>query len=143
MKKPDFFNKAVSEKLGERLKQQLPNHNPFDVVKLVNRFFWREGVRKNISKAEHRSIFVKNLGTFTVKRKVLYSEIADMIWRIRRIRKAKRYKERTRNIIETQLIENLRNLLALRNEIAIERYNKYDVKNNRTFKTSTESTKES
>lgn len=133
MKKPDFFNKAVSEKLGIDI----------NIVKQVNRFFWREGVRKNISKATHRSIFVKNIGTFTVKRKVLYSQIYDVIWRIRRIRCAKRYKETTKITIENQLIENLRNLLILRNEIAIERYNKYDVKTIRINQVSTTSTEES
>lgn len=115
MKKPDFFYKACAEK--EEL--------DFNLVKKVNTYFWRKGVRANLASAKYRAIFIKNIGTITISRYKLNEEIKELIAKIRNTRKSQKLKPQT---IEKALIfyyQNLKELLKRRNEIAWEVYNYY------------------
>lgn len=119
MYRPDFFNKTIAEKLGERLKKELPDHNPLSIVKQVNRYYWRKGVRKNLSEANYTAIFIKNLGTIAVSQKKLRKHIFEVIEGIRKVRNSKWITPEKKIIIEERLINNLKKLLVRRNELAL------------------------
>ena len=112
MKKPDFFNKACAEKLGIDI----------TVVKKVNSYFWKKGVKSNLSKAKYRAIFIKNFGTISVSYYKLNVEIIETIAKIRALRVHKRKKEITKKLAIGELTRNLTQLLKRRNEIAWELY---------------------
>ena len=128
MKKPDFFNKACSEKLNIDLA----------VVKKVNSYFWKKGVKSNLSNAKYRAIFIKNLGTITVSYYKLNREILEIIAKIKAIRVHKTKKELTKKLAIGNLTRNLTELLKRRNEIAWELYNNRNVEVNRILKTDTD-----
>jgi hypothetical protein len=116
MKKPDFFDKACAEKLSIDLA----------VVKKVNRYYWKKGIKSNLASAKYRAIFIKNFGTITVSRYKLNEEIKELIAKIRNTRKSTKLKPES---IEKALIfyyQNLRELLKRRNEIALEMLKNYE-----------------
>ena len=133
MKKPDFFNKACSEKLDLDL----------NIVKKVNSYFWKKGVKSNLSNAKYRAIFIKNLGTITVSYYKLNREILEIIAKIKALRVHKRKKELTKKLAIGNLTRNLTELLKRRNEIAWELYNNRNVKTNRISETDTDCCQES
>lgn len=114
MKTIEYFNKAVAEKMG------VDQH----LVKKINDYFWRIGVRRNIAELNHRSLYIKDLGTITVSRYKLYQRIETVIKRIRRLRDSDRFKELTKERKMANYYQTLKAMLRLRNEIAIEYYNK-------------------
>lgn len=106
MKTPDHFNKATAEKLGIDLK----------IVKEVNTYFWRYGVKKNLSEANYNAIFIKNFGTITTSRHKLRKEILETISKIRHIDNYPR--PELREEIKARLYIKLKKLCERRNEIA-------------------------
>lgn len=112
MKSPESFYSECAEKLGIDLK----------VVKKVNSFFWKVGVKRNLSRATYRAIFLKNIGTITISRYKLRVEIVDMLDKIRRTKINVYFTEATKALIDQNLRANLKVLLERRNEIALENY---------------------
>lgn len=113
MKNLDYFNKLEADKLKMDLA----------VVKAVNRFFWKKGVKANMSGVKIRSIFIKNLGTFTVSKYKLYKEIGNTIQKIRMMKKSTKFTEEKKKMIITFLYESLSQMLRQRNIIATDFYN--------------------
>ena len=110
MRKPDYFYQEVARKLGVDLK----------LVRDVNKWFWSQGIKKNISKATHRSLYIKHLGTVTMSRKKLYNEIYYTIRRIRKTRSSNYRGEISKAQILASYYERLRTLLHHRNLWAVE-----------------------
>jgi hypothetical protein len=106
MKTPDYFNKATAEKLGKDLK----------IVKEVNAYFWKNGVKRNLSEANYNAIFIKNFGTIAVSRHKLRKEIKVIIKNIRTLDNI--YKPDVREETRIRLYTKLKRLLERRNEIA-------------------------
>jgi hypothetical protein len=106
MKTPDHFNKATAEKLGIDLK----------IVKEVNTYFWRYGVKRNLSEANYNAIFIKNFGTITVSRHKLRTEIRKVINDIRGLETY--YKQDQKEELKERLYIKLKRLCERRNEIA-------------------------
>lgn len=98
--------------------------NSFDpaLVEDVNNFFWKVGVRASLSSMEYTSVSIKHLGTITVsKRKVDYM-IRTLIRKIRNIRKSKRYKQSTIELLLDTNFDKLRKALKQRNILATQYY---------------------
>lgn len=114
MKNIDYFNKAIAEKKG------LEN----DIVRKVNDFFWRKGVRKNLTDVNYRSLYIKHLGTITVSKYKLDKKIEHLIKRIRSVRVSPKFKEETKELILAKYYDSLKAMLKRRNEIALEYYNR-------------------
>lgn len=114
MKKPDFFYKAGAEKLGEDPK----------LVRAVCDWYWKKGVRAQLSKAAHRSVFLKSIGTIAVSRYKLYKSIAEQIKKIRLVRGSRFLTPGKKDILLTAHYQNLRALLLQRDEIAREKFAK-------------------
>lgn len=115
MRKPDFFNKHTTEKLGLDA----------TLVKKVNSFFWRVGVKQNLSNASYASLFLKNLGTIVISKYKLYREIEDLISKLRGLEESTYYTEKRKGLIRENARTQLRQLLAKRNEIATELYKQH------------------
>lgn len=107
MKTPDNYYKEASDELNL----------PIGLVKAVNKFFWKEGVKSNLSNVKYTSIFIKNFGTITVSKYKLYAEIHTLIKKIRRVHYSDKYTELRRGYIMDSYKINLRKLLKIRNEI--------------------------
>lgn len=93
---------------------------PLSTVKKVNNYFWRVGVKESIKNVNNTSIFIKNLGTFSVSKYKLYREIKRVIRFIRGIRISPKYTEQKRQDILKSYYYNLNKLLEKRNQLAKE-----------------------
>lgn len=108
MKNSDYFNKATAEKLSIDLK----------LVKEITTYFWRYGVKRNLSEANYNAIFIKNFGTFFTSRYNLRKEITRTIELIRNIKNIGLTEEKLQEKLD-QYYGNLKKLVIRRNEIAI------------------------
>ena len=107
MRKPEHYYREVAEEEGES----------FAVVKEINNFFWKEGVKHELKNLNHTSIFIKNIGTITVSKYKLYREIRLFIRKIRMLRISEKFTEEKKLIIEEKFKNKLRKLLNKRNDI--------------------------
>jgi hypothetical protein len=114
----------------EHLNPQTAKHLnlPLDVVTKANDFFWRQGVRKNLSEANYRSVFVRHLGTITISRYSLREEITILIRKIRALRNHEYAQSSHRIAAEKVNMETLKKLLIKRNELAKDYVAAYGVK---------------
>lgn len=112
MKTIEQINRAIAEEKGL----------PFEVVRAVNDYFWRKGIRKNMTDITHRSIYIKNIGTITVSMYKLKSQISKIIKKIRAVRVSTKYKEETKQLILDKSFRELKEMLIKRNEMATEYY---------------------
>lgn len=87
-------------------------------LEAIHNFFWRDGVKKNLSQANHRSIYIKHLGTITVSRYKLRVFISEEIEKIRNIKKNTRFSEARKAAILADRLANLKQLCMRRDEIA-------------------------
>lgn len=113
MKNIDLVNNTIANKLNIDEK----------IVKAVNKFYWKQGVKKRMSTLESTSVFVKGFATFTVSRYNVRRLIKKTIIQIRSLRESTKYKETTKVIYSAELYKKLRMLLEKRNELANFYYN--------------------
>lgn len=113
MKNIDLVNNIISER--KNLKE--------NVVKAINKYYWKQGVKKKMSTLESSSVFIKGFATFTVSRYNVRRLIKKTIIQIRNLRKSTKYKDSTKVIYSEELYNKLRMLLAKRNELANFYYN--------------------
>lgn len=116
MKNIDIINRTISERTGI----------DEDVVKAVNKYFWKHGVKKNLSTLNDNALFIRGLGTIVVSRYNLRKMIYATIGKIRGIRNSTKFKETTREIYLEELYGRLRRLLKSRNELAKQYKNEHD-----------------
>lgn len=112
MKLPETIYKQAADEL------QLP----LGLVKRVNNFFWREGVKKALSNVDHTSVFIKNIGTIIISKIKLNKEILLVIEKIRRIENSSKFTGMKKVYIIEGYKNNLRKLLKMRNKIIKENY---------------------
>ncbi|GEM_PF-2928650 len=123
MKTPDNYYKQAAEELNL----------PVNLVKKVNAFYWKEGIKKQLANVVYDAIYIKNFGTICVSPKKLYFEIKDEIAKIRNIYYSPKFTEKKKNLILDYKYENLRKLLKKRNDLAIYRLEQKKLKDERTF----------
>lgn len=104
----NIVNKEVSKTLG--LDEE--------TVRLVNKFFWRQGVKKAIQSGDHTSIWIKNIGTLAVSRNKVNGKIKRLIASIRALELPRDYKIKTKEQFLEEKYNQLKMLLARRNDIA-------------------------
>lgn len=112
MRKPDYFYQEVARKLGL----------DYRLVRDVNKWYWSQGIRKNISQAAHRSLYIKHLGTVTMSRRKLYAAIYKTVRVLRSLRRMPEGTRRTEMVASYE--QQLRQLLQQRNQWALENYKK-------------------
>lgn len=123
MRTPDSFYKETAEELGIDL----------EIVTKANKYFWKEGVRKEMAKAV-MAIYIGEIGTLYATVKNARREILKII-KVIRMLKGKNAAPRK---IEEQY-ENLRAILKLRSEIfKVRQRTRDERKAYRIFKTSVE-----
>lgn len=106
----NVINKEVAKELGIDEEK----------VKLVNKFFWKYGVKEAIQSCTYTSIRIKNLGTLVVSRNKVNMRIRKCIARIRELNTPGRpFKVKTKEQFMAEKYTELRLLLARRNDIAI------------------------
>lgn len=94
------------------------NYNE-DVIKQVNKFFWRYGVREPIRSGNYTSLFIRNLGTLTISRNKINKKIRGLIIKIRECRDPdKVFTQVIREEALEKLYDHLNILLQRRNDIA-------------------------
>ncbi len=97
------------------------------LVKLVNRFFWKEGVKEAVQSAQHTSIRIPKIGTLVISRNKVNKKILRIIQSIRELqRPEKTFKEKTREQCLTERYTELTLMLKRRNDIAIAYKNNID-----------------
>lgn len=107
MRTPESFYKETAE-----------IHNvPIGLVRAVNKFFWKEGIKKNLSNVNYNSIFIKNFGTIVISKYKLNKYILELIEKIRRVQRSDKYREETKQFIIDRYKKNIRILLKRRNDI--------------------------
>jgi hypothetical protein len=112
MRAPDSYYKEVADELNL----------PLALVKRVNNYYWREGIKNNMSNVNFSSIFIKNLGTIVISKYKLHKEILHVIKKIRRIQESEKYTEAKKEFVIERYKINLRRLLKKRNDIIKENY---------------------
>lgn len=112
MKTPDVYYREAAEKLNL----------PLGLVKAANKFYWKEGIKANLSNVVYNSIFIKNLATIVISRYKLNRYILEIIAKIRRVERSIKYTEKMREVILAGYKNNLRKLLKKRNQIINEQY---------------------
>lgn len=91
-----------------------------ELVKIVNKFYWRYGVKQAIQSGEHTSIFIRNIGTLTISRTKVNRKIVKIIGQIRTLLNPERqFKVKTREQCIEEKYVMLRTMLKRRNDIAI------------------------
>lgn len=110
MKNQENYYREVSEELNL----------PLGLVKAVNNFYWKEGIKNNLSNVNYSSIFIKNLGTIVVSKYKLYKEILTLIRKIRNIEYSQKYTPLKKSYIIEGYKTNLRRLLKMRNELIVQ-----------------------
>lgn len=118
MRKKEYFDKTTAEKLGIDLK----------IVKEVNTWYWRYGIKRNLSQANYNAIYIKNFATIVVSRRKINKEITKKINYIRRVKKSTWLTEKRRGFVLDLLYSNLKQLLDRRNDIAKDYYIKENLK---------------
>lgn len=117
----NIVNKEVSKTL----------HKSEDLIKAVNKFFWKQGVKKSIQSGHHTSIRIKNLGTLVTSRNKVNLKIIRTIQHIRMLNDpATEFKQKTKEERLKEKYDHLIILLQRRNDIAI------------AYKTNTDRTKQ-
>jgi hypothetical protein len=88
------------------------------IVKKINAFYWK-GVKGAIASGEHTSIYLKNIGTLSISRNKLNKNILYLIKQLRFFKNTtEEFKKKTREEYIAELSEQLRKMLARRNDIA-------------------------
>lgn len=93
-----------------------------ELVKKVNNFFWKEGVKYSLSNVKHTSVFIKNIGTIVISKYKLNKELSLLIKKMRNIKNSNKYTEKRKNSILEGYKINFRKLWTKRNEIIKENY---------------------
>lgn len=92
---------------------------PEDLVKKVNSFYWKQGIKGSIQSGEYSSVWIKGIGTFATSRNKINIKILKVIREIRYFRNSdKEFKKKTREEYIEEKMNQLRLLLIRRNEIA-------------------------
>lgn len=98
---------------------------PLELVEAVNKWYWNEGITKNLSQANHRSLFLPNLGTISISRYKIREQISELIQKIRRHEADPQpYREHYINVVRNNLVQ----LCKRRDEIAKDYVEAYGVK---------------
>ncbi len=105
----NIVNKEVSKTLG--LDE--------DLVRIVNKFFWKQGIKRAIQSGDHTSIWIKNIGTLATSRNKVNNKIRRLIKSIRSLDQPRDYKVKTKEQFLVEKYSQLRMLLARRNDIAL------------------------
>lgn len=83
---------------------------PEDIVRKVNSYYWKRGVKEAISSGEHTSIRLKNIGTLAVSRHKINEKIVTLISKLRKLYVSEReFKKKTKE----QVIEERKKELSL------------------------------
>lgn len=107
MKTPEYFYKQAAEELNMDL----------ELVTKVNKFFWKEGVKEEIRKAESVAVYVGEIGTLYVNWGRLRKTI---IRQIKRLKKWKKNPEKYQKYLEPA-IKEFRTLWVLKNKMGKKR----------------------
>jgi hypothetical protein len=90
-----------------------------DIVKKVNAYYWKHGVKEAVSSGLHTSVRLKNIGTLVTSRQKTNNKIATLIREIRYFQSStKEFKKKTREEYIEDRLSSLRLLLVRRNELA-------------------------
>lgn len=81
MRLPDSVYKQAAEETG----------HSFALVKKINNFYWKYGIKENLSKANHPSLLIKNIGTIVISKYKLDKEIWSIIRKIKKTKYSKFY----------------------------------------------------
>lgn len=105
----NVVNREVSKTLG--MNETL--------VKFINQFYWRKGVKEAIQSGQHTSVRIKNIGTLVTSRMKVNNKIVKLIRAIRELNNPERvFKEKTKKEYLDEKYKELRLMLARRNDIA-------------------------
>lgn len=107
MKLPDTYYREAADKLNL----------PISLIKSVNNFYWKNGIKKNLSNVSYNSLFIKNFGTIVISKYKLNKEILTIILKIRNIRKSEKFRQETKDMMIEGYKNNLRKLWKKRNDI--------------------------
>lgn len=113
MKNINIVNKIIAKKLGL----------PISTVAAVNSEYWKASKEK-LTNCEPFTIFFKHIGSITISKHKLYSEIKRLIYKIRFTRKSEKYTETKKDKIIENAQKKLNILLQHRNTIAQDEYDK-------------------
>jgi len=105
----NVVNREVSKTLG--MNETL--------VKFINQFYWRKGVKEAIQSGQHTSVRIKNIGTLVTSRMKVNNKIVKLIRANRELNNPERvFKEKTKKEYLDEKYKELRLMLARRNDIA-------------------------
>lgn len=107
MKGIEYVNKQISNE------KKLPPK----LVEDVNKFYWREGVKKKLSKLEVNSLYIKNFLTISVSPFKIRKHILTTISKIRVLKGITKYKQETKDRKDRDYRIDLSNLLIRRNKL--------------------------
>lgn len=113
MRNPDYFYEKTAQQLSEDL----------GLVKKVNKFFWKYGVKEPIRKGTEPVLYVKGLGTIFVSIGKVRKEIVHRIKILRFVllnEQGKSEQEVEKN--STRVREKIKELLEIRNKLALHLY---------------------
>lgn len=106
----NLVNKEVARKL---------NHSE-SLVRQVNKFFWKYGVKETIQSAQYTSVRIPKIGTLVVSRNKVNKKILRIIRAIRSLKNPNRvFRDKTREQCLSDKYDELRLMLQRRNDIAI------------------------
>lgn len=113
MKNINIVNKVIAKKVDK----------PLHIVAAVNSHYWKAS-RDKLVKSEPTTIYWKHIGSITISKFKVYSEIRRIIKRIRKTKVSDKYSQEGRDRMIESFITKLTMLLRHRNNIAIDGYNK-------------------
>jgi hypothetical protein len=111
MKNINIVNKVIAKKVDK----------PLHVVAAINSHYWKTS-RDKLVKAEPTTIFWKHIGSITISKYKVYSEIRRFIKKIKTTRVSEKYSQEGRERILRIAYERLTMLLKHRNNIAQDEY---------------------
>lgn len=109
MRTPEHFYQLTAAQLGIDL----------ELVKKINKYFWKYGVRKNMGNGEHPVLYVKGLGTFFASPKRIRQALRVSIKHLRLLRINTKLKEEKRLELIKIREQVIADLLVLRNQTAL------------------------
>lgn len=90
------------------------------LVKVINQFYWKHGVKAAIQSGGHTSIRLKNIGTLVTSRTKVNNKILRLIKSIREFKRPEKvFKTKTKEECLSEKYTELKLLLQRRNDIAI------------------------
>lgn len=90
------------------------------LVKVVNKFFWKHGVKEAIQSASHTSVRIPKIGTLVTSRNKVNARIQRVIKSIRDISDPNKiFKEKSKEDCLRDKYEELTTMLKRRNDIAV------------------------